>query len=130
MRTYTAEQTAARLEYTRQWRKRNQDKIRANELRYAKRRTKLARARRRAKRDLIRSQNRAWRLRNRKLLAARRRAYAAKRLAADPNWNRERMQRFIEKNPRYWSEIAKRRRLRLAWLKFTRAKISTTNATP
>lgn len=118
-RHYTAEQKAARLAWTRAWRKRNAAKIRAWEDGYRDRRRRLARKRRKANPEKFRRQALIRARRYRAKRAAYTRQYRQQQLARNPNWARERMQAWTRKRPGYWSEVAKRRRLRLAWQKFT-----------
>lgn len=114
-RKYTPEQTQARLEWTRQWRARNEAKIQAYEATYGPRRTILARKRRKADPEKYRKQARDQARKRAAAHALRARLYRTRQLASNPAWNRNRMQRWTAKNPGYWSDIAKRRRLRSAW---------------
>jgi hypothetical protein len=129
-RKYTAEQNAARLAYTRAWRKRNREKIRAYDTATANRRRKLARKRRSANREKLRMQALMWSRKHRAQRRAYSRAYRAKQLALNPNWAREKMQAFGKANPTYWTEAGQRRRLRVAWRKFTSTCAANRRKTP
>lgn len=117
-RTYTPAQVAARLAYTREWRKRNKAKIdaweSANRLRRNRRRLKLARARR----ETEAARHRANYRKHRQMRREASRAYRRKRIAANPNFYRERNREWALRNPTYASEIYHRRTLRLSMHKF------------
>lgn len=119
-RHYTPEQTAARLAYTRAWRKRNKERIKAYDAAYRPRAAMLAKRRRKANPEKYRKQALAW---SRKHLAKRaryQREYRRRQLAKNPNWNRQRWLTLVSNNPNYQREYRKRKQLRDAWQRFSK----------
>ena len=115
-RRYSPEQTAQRLAYTREWKRRNAERVRAYESRpeVKARRAKLRRRRYRADPDKFKRWSQATRERYRQQLRDRQRAYAAthrdQRAQAARLWRRQ--------NPDYYRarrERRKRETARATW---------------
>lgn len=68
------------------------------------------------RREQVRNANRRYYTRNAEMLREKTRAYDA----SHPDAKIERNKRFAELNPTYWRDFQRKRRMRLAWAKFTK----------
>lgn len=121
VRTYTPEQMAARRAASAAWRARNRDRVEAYNQRpdVRKRRAKWARARRREDPMPSRKATMAYAERDRERRIAQGRAYRERKLAANPNYFRDKCRIYRATRPSY--EKARRaRQLRKRWLRWAR----------